>query len=121
MKLLGICSLLLFAAIGARGDEVQVEDATVVDFHIKMGTEDGPWNTLQNPIVVHVGDILRLHNDDDIDHWLHTPGTPCIHGTDSFGPGETYDCVIIKPHHAAAADCYDHNIGPQSQVYIEAD
>lgn len=124
MKTRFLVSLLLITgswAFAQNADDALIDDTnTVVDFHIPAGTGENPWNTLAHPVVVHIGQTLRLHNDDDIDHWLHTPGAPCIHGTESFGPGETYDCVIIKAHRAAAGDVYDHNIGPQSQFYVEA-
>ena len=92
----------------------------VVAFHIPAGTSSGPWNTIADPIVVHVGQILRLYNDDTISHYLHTDGSPCIHGTGPFNPGTTYDCVIIAPHNAADEDLYDHDQGPDAQVYIQA-
>lgn len=124
-KTLLLGSLFVIAGLARAEDTTAIDfstmNATVVDFHIPAGTGSKAWNTLQAPIIVRVGQILRLHNDDDADHYLHTTnGAPCVHGTDSFGPGETYDCVIIKPHNASLGDCYDHSLGKQAQVYIQA-
>jgi hypothetical protein len=102
--------------------EASVADENVVEFHIKAGTGEGPWNTLANPIKVKVGQTLRFINDDNVYHWQHTTNSsPCPHGEADFGPGKTYDCVISKKHNASLADSYDHAYGNKAQVYIQAD
>lgn len=92
----------------------------IVPFHIAPGTGDKPWNTPQKPIVASVGQTIRFYNDDDIQHFLHTPGSPCPHPEEGFEPGETFDCVVSKPHDASHHDIYDHIQGPDAQVYIQA-
>jgi hypothetical protein len=96
-------------------------DDQIVPFHIKAGTGDGAWNTPDNPVVVKVGQVLRLYNDDSISHFLHTDGSPCPHGSHPFAPGEYYDCVIQSAHDAGDDDLYDHDQGPDAQFYVQAD
>jgi hypothetical protein len=95
--------------------------ADIVEFHIPADTGSKPWNTLEKPIMVKRGQTLRFINDDSIEHFLHTNGSPCPHGRNAFGPGESYDCVITKVHNANAGDNYDHEQGPDAKVYIQAD
>ncbi len=107
-------------AAGAESIELVATTDAVVEFHILSGTGSAAWNKFNAPIVVSVGDTLRFVNDDSIAHYLHTDGSPCSHGSRMFGPGETYDCVISKKHNASDEDLYDHNQGPDAQVYIQA-
>jgi hypothetical protein len=97
------------------------ESDEIVEFHIPAGTGDKAWNTLANPIMVKRGQILRLINDDSIEHFLHTNGAPCPHGSHAFKTGEFYDCAITRVHNASAGDTYDHDQGPDAQVFIQAD
>lgn len=121
MKRLVLFALMLLSPLFVQADGgTAVPDPSVVIFHIPAGTGGNPWNTYDNPIVVKVGQTLRFINDDSIVHFLHTDGAPCPHGTNEFGPGESYDCVISKPHDASADDLYDHDQGPDAQVYIQA-
>ena len=113
-----ILSFLLLSFLPVLGQATEAP-ATVVDFHIARGTGDKAWNTPDNPIVVRIGQILRFHNDDTVPHGLHTPGVPCEHGP-AFNPGETWDCPITGVHKSSEADLYDHEFGPDSQVYIQA-
>lgn len=92
----------------------------IVEFHIAAGTGDGPWNTFDNPIVVKVGQTLRFINDDSVPHLMHTNGSPCPHGARDILPGETGDCVISSPHNSGDEDLYDHEFGPDAQIYIQA-
>jgi hypothetical protein len=110
-------SLTLMFALGAGSAFA----ADVVEFHIEPGTGSGPWNLFNNPVRVHVGETLRFINDDSISHFLHTDGTPCPHGTRAFKPGESYDCVITRKHKSTDQDLYDHDQGPDAQIYIEAE
>jgi plastocyanin len=109
-------AILAVALLGS----VTASAVDVVEFHIKAGTGSGPWNKFNDPIQVKVGQTLRFINDDSISHYLHTNGSPCPHGTRRFAPGESYDCVISKTHRAADEDLYDHDQGPDAQVYVQA-
>ena len=107
--------LALAGSLTAGADGVKI-----VEFHIKPGTGSSAWNRSSEPIVVSVGQTLRFFNDDQIKHFIHTDGAPCPHGTREFGPGEIYDCVISKKHDASLEDIYDHNQGPDAQIFIQA-
>jgi len=104
--------LLLLAPLFALAD--------VVEFHIPAGTGSKPWNTPDKPVEVKVGQTLRIFNDDSVVHFLHTDGKPCPHGTNPFGPGDHYDCVISLPYDESDQSVYDHNYGPDAQFYIQA-
>lgn len=91
----------------------------LVEFHIAPGTGEGPWNKFNDPVRVTVGQTLRIINDDSVDHTLHTNGSPCPHGS-LMSPGGYWDCQIFSPHSAGEEDLYDHEFGPDAQMYIEA-
>ena len=93
----------------------------VVEFRIKAGTGLKAWNEAGSPVRVKVGDILRIINDDDISHFLHTSGSPCPHGTHPIKPGESYDCPVASPHDARRGDIYDHDGGPDAPFYVQAE
>lgn len=93
----------------------------VVEFRIKAGTGLKAWNEVTDPVRVKVGDILRLVNDDDISHLLHTSGSPCPHGKHPMKPGESYDCFVSTPHDARRGDIYDHDGGPDAPFFVQAD
>ena len=111
-KVLAAFSFLLLAS-AAYADNI-------VAFHIPKNTLGKTWNSPDSPVVVKVGQILRIFNDDTVNHFLHTEGKPCPHGTNEFGPGQYYDCVISLPHQESDEDIYDHNYGPDAQFYIQA-
>src|SRR4051812_48707754 len=118
---LAIASLFLSAPAFAHDNNDSTSTAAtadVVEFRIAAGTGDKPWNKSETPIVVKVGQTLRLVNDDSVAHQLHTLGSPCPHGDRTFNHGETYDCVISSPHPSTNNDLYDHNFGRKAQVYI---
>ena len=92
----------------------------IVTFRIPAGTGQGPWNTEDAVVEVKVGQTLRIINDDDTPHLLHTSGAPCAHGDDEFKKGEHYDCVITKVADPKVDRCWDHNFGPKSRFYVRA-
>lgn len=119
MKFVILFSLsTLVAGISAHAEQSQ-SDRVIVNFTIPAGTGIKPWNTFDNPIRAKVGQTIRFLNNDSISHFLHTGGSPCPHGSHSFKTGETYDCVVTSVHKSSDEDLYDHDSGPDSQVYIE--
>jgi hypothetical protein len=92
----------------------------VVEFHIIDGTKDGPWNERAAAVEVQVGQVLRIINDDHVDHYLHTPGAPCSHGSRPFHTGESYDCVVTSIADPDKTVLYDHNFGPDARFYVHA-
>lgn len=92
----------------------------IVEFRIPAGTGGKSWNSPDNPVVVNVGDTLRIFNDDSVAHFLHTNGKPCGHGSGPFAQGKYYDCVVAYAYDQADQDLYDHNYGPEAQFYVQA-
>lgn len=93
--------------------------ADVVEFHIKKGTEQGPWNDSKTPFMGIVGDTLRFINDDIIAHQLHTYGAPCSHGP-SIPAGSSWDCKASQPYSSSIdGPLYDHQFGDKAEVWIE--
>ena len=125
MKLISVTALLI-AGCGVQNDSSEMKsDAAinapkVVEFHIPAGTGKKAWNTKETMVVAHVGDTVRLINDDSIGHRLHTNGAPCGHG-DQFEPGKSFDCVISKKFDPGTTPLYDHNVGPAAAFWIKAD
>jgi hypothetical protein len=111
----------LFALLLLLPFQMAWAEGRVVDFRIKPGTGLKAWNEATDPVRVKVGDILRIHNDDDISHFLHTSGAPCPHGKHSFKPGESYDCIISTPHDPRRGGIYDHDGGPDAPFFIQAE
>ena len=58
-----------------------------VEFHIPAGTGLGPWNTRDQPVMGVVGQALRIYNDDNVNHRLHTDGVPFPHPAADTAPG----------------------------------
>lgn len=92
--------------------------AEIVEFRIPAGTNNGPWNTSDMPIVAKVGDTIRFYNEDSVKHTLHTYGAPCEHG-DLMEPGDTWDCVTTAPLNSEIdGPLYDHNYGEAAEVWF---
>jgi len=92
----------------------------IVEFHIAKGTGSGPWNTRATMVTVKVGQVLRVINDDDVEHLLHTFGRPCEHQGPASQPGEFYDCEITTTADPDVDLMYDHNFGAKSRFYVRA-
>jgi hypothetical protein len=110
---------LLFGTLLSGAAMAQAVEAQIVEFHIQPGTGRGPWNTRETAVEVHIGDTLRIINDDSIAHQLHTNGAPCDHGT-SMRPGGHYDCFIqfsLDPDVDGAL--YDHNVGEAAPFWLK--
>ena len=97
------------------------KDPNIVEFHIKAGTGNQPWNAADTMVTVKVGQTLRIVNDDTVTHRLHTGGAPCPHGT-NFGPGQSYDCVAKSALDPAATPgrTYDHIVGNSALFFLKA-
>lgn len=94
--------------------------AAVIDFHIPLGTGSGPWNTMATVVEARIGDTVRIINDDNIDHLMHTFGRPCPHPETASKPGEVYECEISTTADPRVDTLYDHNFGIKSRFYLRA-
>lgn len=93
---------VLSSKVGAAG----ATSTMTVTFTIPPNTGTGPWNSTGNLIETYVGQTLEVTNGDNVNHCMHTGGSPCPHGT-AFAPGQKATCVITKPY-AATNGVYDH-------------
>jgi hypothetical protein len=110
-------AFIVAAAVATTGAALAGE---LVEFHIKAGTSDGPWNKREDVVTVHVGDTLRLVNDDLITHRLHTFGKPCPHG-DDMAPGQSWDCVIRTVFDPATdGPLWDHYYEDKGEFWVRA-
>ena len=74
---------------------------TIVEFHIPAGTGSNPWNTLAAPVEAHVGDTLRIVNDDSVAHLVHASGRPFPHQSvagPGITPGQFVDFPILTTY-----------------------
>ena len=94
-------------------------DLSIVEFHITDGTGKGPWNTKETAVMMKVGEVLRIFNDDKIVHQLHTNGAPFGHGN-AIKAGTYLDHLTKKPFQPTtqAEEIYDHLAGPSATFYI---
>ncbi len=100
----------------AMGDEIPM---TVV-YEIPAGTGANPWNNVNQPVEVFIGQILQLKNLDSVTHQLHTGGRPCGHGQ-PIKSGETGNCIVKQSYvRATNGGIYDHNLGAKSAFYAIA-
>ena len=117
MKLFGLALvsfIVLGLPLGAFGA------GKVIEFHIRPGTGQGPWNKSSEVVEVKTGQTLRIINDDTTVHRLHTTGgKPCLHAPSDLQKGEFYDCIITDVADPAVDFCYDHNFGESSRFYIQ--
>ncbi len=91
----------------------------VVEFHIPHGTGGGPWNTAAQPVTAHVGDVLRVVNDDTVPHRLHTDGTPFPHPTADIPPSQAADYILKTPLQPGNGHVlYDHDSGPAASFSL---
>ncbi len=92
---------------------------TVVEFHIPPGTGHGPWNNLAHAVTAHVGDVLRIVNDDTVPHRLHTDGAPFPHPTADIPPSQSADYVLQAPFQPGDGHVlYDHDSGPAASFSL---
>ncbi|MBM4250787.1 MAG: hypothetical protein FJ146_02340 [Deltaproteobacteria bacterium] len=78
----------------------------VVEFKIKAGTGNGPWNDAATTINLKVGQSLKITNEDTVDHLLHTGGAPFPHARNPIKPGTSVTFQVTKAF--AGPMLYDH-------------
>ncbi len=101
-------------------ESAQAADPTIVEFRIPAGTGNGAWNTRETIVAAEVGNVLRIFNDDTINHRLHTNGRPCGHGP-TILPGASFDCVVSRTYNPDTDGAlYDHNVGPSAAFWLIA-
>ncbi len=67
-------------------DAAPPAEPKLVEFDIPPGTGDGPWNSPAQAVTAHVGDVLRIVNDDTVPHRLHTDS----------GPAASFSLVMLR-------------------------
>lgn len=100
----------------------QRNDPTVVEFHIADGTGKNPWNTKDTAVFMKVGQVLRIFNDDKVNHQLHTNGAPFGHGN-LIKPGTSADSLakyVFNPK-TPNEEIYDHIVGSSATFYIRVE
>lgn len=107
-----IIGLFLFATLATAGASERVE------FHIAKGTGDASWNSPETTVKLKIGDTLRIVNDDDVVHRLHTFGRPCAHQPADSQPGDFYDCELSTTADPRVDTLYDHNFGVKSRFFL---
>ncbi len=107
-------ALSLLALVGSAAQ------AAVIDFHIPAGTGGKPWNTMATAVEARIGDVVRIINDDSIDHLMHTFGRPCEHQPEPSKPGDVYECEIATTADPRIDTLYDHNFGITARFYLKA-
>ncbi len=93
-------------------------DPNVVEFHIRAGTGSGSWNRREEIITARVGDVLRLVNDDDVSHRLHTPGDPFPHPEAGIEPHHSADEVLLTSFEPGTKPLFDHSFGPAAAFWL---
>lgn len=95
----------------------------VIEFRIAAGTAEGPWNSPDTAVVLYVGQVLRIVNDDSIDHQLHAPDDGAIqHGgrMSANGGSDTFDVERADPLDPQRTSYYDHELGRPANFWIDA-
>ena len=92
-------------------------------FRIANATGTNAWNSSASPIVVFVGQVLRVCNDDSVAHQLHTDGVPCTTQAASMTKGQFYDCAISTNTGTNATTgvfngLYDQIAGVNAALYV---
>ena len=104
--------------LGGVGSPTPPVNVNIVEFRIRAGTGKGAWDTSATAPVAFVGQTLRVYNDDNVVHRMHTPGTPCPHEGMDTAPNASADCVLSSAHSPTAVDLYDHNNGTSATFYL---
>ncbi len=101
--------------------DMRPEPGSIVEFRITEGTGTGAWNTREEAVVVYVGQILRIINEDSRDHQLHAgDNAPVDHGN-RLVPGQSQDLEVERPMELGDnPQLYDHNDGRDAAFWIES-
>lgn len=96
-------------------------DTNIVVFRIKAGTGNGGWNNQNDIINAEIGQTIRVFNDDNVIHRLHTGNNaPCPHGI-NIPVGGSKDCVVGKAFDSNTSNgVYDHIAGTSAKIWIKA-
>jgi uncharacterized protein (DUF1778 family) len=90
-----------------------------IDFHIPPATGSGSWNTRDQAVMGTVGQTLRIYNDDNVNHRLHTDGAPFQHPAADTAPGAFSDFVLQDAFELDAnPGLYDHDFGQAARFWI---
>lgn len=94
-----------------------------VVFRIPAGTAVNAWNSMMSPVVVYVGQTLRICNDDSVSHQLQTTGSPCAAQATPMAKGQFYDCSIANVTALNATTqvydgLYNQVVGPSAPFYV---
>jgi hypothetical protein len=92
-------------------------------FRIPNGTGASAWNSAASPVVVFVGQTLRVCNDDSTNHQLRTSGNPCATQPAPMAKGQFYDCVVANRTGVNAGTglfdgLYDNIVGANAAFYV---
>ena len=92
-------------------------------FRIPAGTGSNPWNTSVSPVVVYVGQILRICNNDTVNHQLTTGGAGCANQAAPMANGGFYDCTIANRNNLDGATgtfngWFDTIAGASARFYV---
>jgi hypothetical protein len=99
--------------------EAPEQPVAMIEFHIPVGTGSNPWNTRETAVIGVVGQTLRIHNDDNVAHRLHTSGAPFPHAANDIMPSTFSDVVLSQSYSLdAMPGIYDHNFGQGARFWI---
>ncbi|MBK7890625.1 MAG: cytochrome c [Bdellovibrionales bacterium] len=90
-------------------------DGNRIVFRIPAGTGTMAWNSSSSPVLLFVGQTLRICNDDSANHQLHTDGQPCANQSAAMSKGQFYDCSIAN---TTVSGLYDHIAGTNAAFYL---
>ena len=98
---------------------VQVDENTVL-FTIANGTAGSAWNPT-SPILVFVGQNLRVVNNDIVPHRIQTNGSPFPAQTDNITPnGGSKDFAVTSAIAAGNTTTFDGMYGNNARIFIES-
>jgi hypothetical protein len=99
--------------------EGPAQPPAMIEFHIPAGTGSNSWNTRDTAVQGIVGQTLRIHNDDNVSHRLHTSGAPFPHQPNETLPGTFSDFVLSKAYDLdTTPGIYDHLHGQAARFWI---
>lgn len=95
-------------------------NAAIVEFRIQLGTQAEAWNTADQVLIAYVGQTLRLTNDDDVPHTLHSFDAPMPHG-EAIEPGDSAEYVLAEPYDRGdeSPELWDHEAGEPAYFWLE--